>query len=506
MELYEMAIPYSLALVLLVPLVSAPIVYFLGKQMGKKVGWVATLPLIVTLLLIASLAVELNGGGSYSESYSWAPDAGLTFGLLVDGLSIWMLITINVLCLMICVYSVSYMEHRFEEEEHHTGVPTPNSSYASYYALYLFYAVGMLGTVLTTNLIQFYLFYELMLVPSWALINNYGYGEKERIGMMYFMWTHVGAVILLAGILSSFWITGSFEIAALVGVVGSPMAGWIAFAILIGFFTKMAVFGIHIWLPYAHGEAPTPISALLSPAMIGIGAYAATRLVIIPMFPVYATFSTVFSFWALLTMVYGGLMALAQDDIKRFLAYSSVSQMGYIFLGLASAAEYGVSGAIFHYVTHGFGKCILFGVAGILMSQVGTRSIKEMGGLADRMPITAVLCLLGFFTIGGVPPTMGFMSKFFIFSGTFSTALAGSTTQLLIAVVSIIMTVLTVGYSLWTMRRIFFGPLPEHLKDVKEAPLTMTIPLLVFALFSVIIGIYPKLVTDYLLPFLANAL
>jgi len=506
MEVNEMAIPYSLALVLLVPLVSAPIVYYLGKQMGKKVGWVATLPLIVTLLLIFSLAADVKGGGSYSESYSWAPDAGLTFGLLADGLSFWMLITINVLCLMICVYSTTYMEHRFEEEEHHTGIPTPNSAYASYYALYLLYAVGMLGTVLTTNLIQFYLFYELMLVPSWALINNYGYGERERIGMMYFMWTHVGAVILLAGILSSYWITGSFEISALVGVVGSPIAGWIAFAILIGFFTKMAVFGIHIWLPYAHGEAPTPISALLSPAMIGIGAYAATRLVIIPMLPVFQTFSLVFTFWALLTMVYGGLMALAQDDIKRFLAYSSVSQMGYIFLGLASAAEYGVSGAIFHYITHGFGKCILFGVAGILMAQVGTRSIKEMGGLADRMPWTTVLCLLGFFSIGGVPPTMGFMSKFFIFSGAFSSALSGSPTQLILAFVSIVMTVLTVGYSLWTVRRIFFGPLPEKLKEVKEAPWTMTVPLLVFALFSVLIGIYPKFVTDFLLPFLSEAL
>ena len=126
-----MAIPYSLALVLLVPLVSAPVVYLLGKQMGKKVGWVATIPLILTLLLIANIAVEINGGGSYSESYSWAPAAGLTFGLLADGLSIWMLITINVLCLMICVYSTTYMEHRFHEEEHHTGVPTPNSAYAS---------------------------------------------------------------------------------------------------------------------------------------------------------------------------------------------------------------------------------------------------------------------------------------------------------------------------------------------------------------------------------------
>jgi NADH-quinone oxidoreductase subunit M len=289
-------------------------------------------------------------------------------------------------------------------------------------------------------------------------------------------------------------------------VAGSPIAGWIAIAILIGFFTKMAVFGIHIWLPYAHGEAPTPISALLSPAMIGIGAYAATRLVAIPLHSVFETFSLAFSIWALLTMVYGGLMALAQDDIKRFLAYSSVSQMGYIFLGLASAATYGVSGAIFHYITHGFGKCILFGVAGILMSQVETRSIKEMGGLADRMPITAVLTLLGFFAIGGVPPTIGFMSKFMIFSGVFNSALTNSPSQVIIAVVAIVMTVLTVGYSLWTVRRIFFGPLPERLKDVKEASPVMTVPLLVFAIIAIVVGVYPKLVTDYLLPLIASSI
>jgi NADH-quinone oxidoreductase subunit M len=501
-----MAIPYSLAQVLLVPLIFAPIVYIVGRQMGKRTGWIAAIPLIYSLILIGSVAIDIQGGGTYTEEYKWAPGVGLSFGLLADGLSIWMLLTINILCLMICIYSISYMEHRFHEEEHHTGIPTPPSTYASYYALYLLYAVGMLGTVLTTNLIQFYLFYELMLVPSWAMINNYGYGERERIGMMYFMWTHVGAVIMLAGILSSYWITGSFEISALSMVVGSPIAGWIAIAVLIGFFTKMAVFGIHIWLPYAHGEAPTPISALLSPAMIGIGAYAAVRLIAIPLHPVFESFSLVFSFWALLTMVYGGLMALAQDDIKRFLAYSSVSQMGYIFLGLASAASFGVSGAIFHYVTHGFGKCILFGVAGILMSQVGTRSIKEMGGLADRMPLTTVLALLGFFAIGGVPPTIGFMSKFMIFSGVFTGALTSTPAQLIVALVAIIMTVLTVGYSLWTVRRIFFGPLPEKLKEVKEAPPIMTVPLLVFAVLAVIIGIYPRLVTDYLLPLVGSML
>jgi NADH-quinone oxidoreductase subunit M len=500
MEESKMVIQNTLGLVLLIPLIFTPIIYLLGKQQGKNTGWWTAIPLVLTLVLLATVALEIRGGGVYEEVYTWAPKAGLSFGLKADGLSIWVLLTVNLLCLGVSIYSIPYMEHRLHEWEHETGEHLGNEAYSIYYALYLLYTMGMLGTVMATNTIQFYLFYELMLVPSWALINNYGYGERERIGMMYFMWTHVGAVILLAGLLSSYWITGSYEISALTGVVGHPFAGWIAFAILIGFLTKMAVFGIHIWLPYAHGEAPTPISALLSPAMIGIGSYAAIRLVAIPMAHVFRGFSLAFTVWALLTMVYGGLMALAQDDIKRFLAYSSVSQMGYIFLGLASAAAYGEAGAIFHYVSHGFGKCILFCVAGILIAHTGTRSIEKMGGLADKMPITATLALLGFFAIGGVPPTIGFMSKFMIFSGVFDTALA-STEQLIVAVVAIIMTVLTVGYSLWTMRRVFFGPLAEGMEQVTEAEILYIAPVLLFALFAVLIGIWPRLVTDYLMPF-----
>jgi len=494
----------SLALVLLVPLLSTPLAYLLGKSMGKRTGWVAAAPLLVTLALLLGVAAETSGGGVYVEHYEWIPSAGISLDLNADGLNIWVLITINILCLFVSIYSIPYMEHRFHEWQHETGEDITGTGYSNYYSLYLLYAVGMLGTVMATNTIQFYMFYELMLVPSWALINKYGYGERERIGMMYFMWTHVGAVILLAGLLGGYYITGSFAISALSGVVGHPLAGWIAVAILMGFLTKMAVFGIHIWLPYAHGEAPTPISALLSPAMIGIGTYAAVRLVAIPMNATLSGFSLIFSIWALLTMVYGGFMALAQDDIKRFLAYSSVSQMGYLFLGLASATAYGEAGAIFHYVSHGFGKCILFLAAGVLISQTGTRSIKKMGGLADRMPITATLTLIGFFVIGGVPPTIGFMSKFMIFTGVFESALAGSMEQLFVAIIGIIMTVLTVGYSLWTMRRIFFGPIAEGMEDVKEAPMLMLIPMIAFAIIAIAIGIYPRLVTEHLLPFFSS--
>ena len=493
---------YTLAQILLVPLAFVPITYLAGRRLGKQTGWVVSLPMIYTLFLLLSVAYTIRSGGVILEEYTWAPIAGLSFGLRADGLSLWIALTINLLCLVVGIYSIRYMEHRFHENGHEASSKT----YAAYYSLYLLYAVGMLGTVLATNLIQFYMFYELMLVPSWALLNNYGYGERERIGMMYFLWTHVGAVILLAGILSSYWITGSFSISSLAAVVNSPMAGWIAFAILIGFFVKMAVFGLHIWLPYAHAEAPTPISALLSPAMIGIGAYATTRLVVVPMSAVFSRFSFVFALWALITMVYGGFMALAQDDVKRFLAYSSVSQMGYIFLGLSSVTPYGVTGAMFHYISHGLGKCILFMVAGILITQAETRSIKSMGGLADRMPLTATLCLIGLFTIAGVPPTIGFMSKWIIFSGVFTAALEHTLNMLIIAVASIVMTVITVGYALWTFRRIFFGPLSEKLHEVKEAPAIMTVPVLMLAVASIVIGIYPRLVTDYLFAALGVAI
>jgi len=497
-----MVMQYSLILALAIPLLAVAVTYFVGKMMGKNVGWLVAASLVVSLALLAGVALGITDGSAYREVYTWAPQVGLGFTLLADGLSIWVLLTINILCLAITVYSMPYMEHRLHEWEHETHETKGNDAYASYFALYLLYTVGMLGTVMSTNLIQFYLFYELMLIPSWLLINNYGYGDREKIGMIYFMWTTLGAVILLAGILAAYAITGSFEISSLTRLIGVSNAGWIAMAMLFAFFTKMAVFGLHTWLPFAHAEAPTPISALLSPAMIGIGAYASLRLVIIPMTPVFQTFSWVFTLWALVTMIYGGMMALTQDDIKRFLAYSSISQMGYIFLGLASVTPNGEVGAMFHYVSHGFGKAILFLVAGVLISQTGTRSIKKMGGLADKMPWTAVMAVIGFLTIGGVPPTMGFMSKFFIFAGVFNNGLA--TPELVwTGIVGIIMTVLTIGYAFWTIRRVFYGPLPGHLKNVKEAPLTMLLPIVVFAVLVILLGIWPTLITQYLSPFFA---
>lgn len=494
-----MQIPIPLLQTLVVPAVFVPIVYAIGRGVGKRVGWLTFLALAYGLALLSLVALGvLRTGEPCLEEWDWAPVAALRFGLLADGLSLPIVLTVAFLCTIDAVYSIRYMEHRIHEEYHREN----RAAHATYYALYLLYAIGMMGTVLATNLIEFYLFFELMLVPSWALINSYGYGERERIGMMYFLWTHVGAVIMLSGILTAFVHTGSLEIADMGRLAGTPVARWVVVAMLVGFFVKMAVFGLHIWLPYAHAEAPTPISALLSPAMIGIAAYAITRILVLPLSSVVRALSTYLEIWALVTMVYGGLMALAQDDIKRLLAYSSISQMGYIFLGLSSVTSLGLTGSMFHYVSHGTAKFILFAVAGVLICQAGVRSIRRLGGLADRMPVTALAFILGFLGIAGAPPLNGFQSKWLLFVGFFDKALHGSTLDLVVGLLALISTSITVGYALWTIRRVFFGPLPEHLKEVKEAPPIMTVPLLVSAVVSVVLGVYPRLVTDLLIPVL----
>jgi NADH-quinone oxidoreductase subunit M len=381
-----------------------------------------------------------------------------------------------------------YMAHRLGKE---------SKEYGTYFALYLLYSTGMIGAVLATNLIEFYLFFELMLIPSYFLIARWGYGDRDRISFMYFMWTHLGALALLAGILTLWVVSGTFDLSALASaLIPEPYRFWITITILMGLLVKMAAFGVHIWLPHAHAEAPTPISALLSPAMIGIGGYAIVRILMTISPELIGAISFQLSIWALITMVYGALMALVQDDIKRLMAYSSISQMGYILLGIASVQVQGVSGSMLHYLSHGMGKGILFMVAGIIIVQAhGTRSISKLGGLARKMPVTATAALIGFLTILGVPPTSGFISEFLIFLGLVNSAMHPLILQkLIVSIGAVISTALTAGYTLWTMKRVFFGHLPAEMAEVVEPQLTMTGPLVALAVTAILLGILPDLV------------
>jgi len=484
---------YALLQAVFLPLLLSPVVYFLGRKVGPNAAtWFSFGILLYCTILIIIAALN----GTYEEHYPWTELFG-EFGFLLDGLAAPFAIIIYVLSTILALYSKPYMVHKFKENFHalyqsktrggSAGQTTAivessalteyvNKQSGIYFALFLVFAMGMLGTVLATNLIEFY--------------------------------THVGAVVLLLGFLTIGFSIGSFDFADIKeSEIPSDVVLLAAVAILIGLGVKLAAFMFHIWLPYAHASAPTPISALLSPAMIGIGAYAIFRLIIEFLPGQYEVLAIWIHIWGLATMFYGGAMALMQDDIKRMFAYSSISQMGYLLFGIGSFSVLGLSGAEMMYVTHGLGKGLLFMTAGVLIVQVGSRKISQLGGLAGKMPITAVCAVIGALTIMGVPPTSGFMGEWTLFYGALETALEeGSTLRSVAFGLGLVATVLTMAYILWMLKRVFFGKLPENLSNVKDGSWYMLAPMMVLAGFTMVVGIYPDIFFNKIIPYMSGVL
>ena len=499
-----MVIEYGLLQAVFIPLLLSPVAYLLGVKYGPKPAmWFS-----FAILLYGTALVVLGSLSGQSETYPWTEQFG-GFGFALDGLSAPFAIMIYVLSTILVLYSRPYMVHRFHEQAGGTlQQEALNRQSGLYFALYLVFAMGMLGTVLATNLIQFYVFFEVMLIPGFFLVALWGDGARRKIGLMFLFWTHVGAVVLLLGFLMIGLTVGSFDFADISESAMPPDIVLIsAIAISIGLGVKLAVFMFHIWLPWVHGAAPTPISALLSPAMIGIGAYGIFRLVAEFLPATFADLAIWFHIWGLVTMLYGGAMALMQDDIKRLFAYSSISQMGYILFGIGSLSVLGMAGAEMMYVTHALGKGLLFMTAGILIVNVGTRSISKLGGLAGKMPITAVCAVIGALTIMGVPPTSGFMGEWILFYGALETAIEqGSTLRAVTFGLGLVATVLTMSYILWMLKRVFFGKTPANLERVREAGWHMTAPMMVLAGFTIVVGIYPDIFLEGIIPYMEGVL
>ena len=537
---------YFLLAATFLPLLSSPVSYILAKKSGvTATTWFSFGVLAISTGLIFIPAMTLTSGQSaYVESYPWSQFGN--FGLRLDGLSLPFALIIYILCTVLALYSKPYMIHKIMEdaeshagggggEQHSSGLSNRrisggtgdhggsstyysdsskmevasqvsseidkkkylNSQMGLYFALYLAFSMGMFGTVLATNLIQFYVFFELMLVPSFFLIAFYGYGARRRIALMFFFWTHVGAVVLLLALLSMGFFAGGFDFDTIRANASQIPVQWmsiIVFALVVGLGVKLAALLLHIWLPYAHAEAPTPVSALLSPAMIGIGAYGLLRLWLELLTGSYAEYSLYINLWGLATIIYGGAMALMQDDIKKVLAYSSISQMGYILFGLGSESVLGITGAVMMYVTHGLGKAILFMMAGSIILQTGTRSMSKLGGLAGKMPYTAVITMIGALTIIGIPPTSGFMAEWILFNGVLQTGVNHWDSLRVAAFgIGILATVLSSAYILWMYKRVFFGKISEEHIHVRDSSKYITVTMAVLAAITLIIGVYPDL-------------
>ncbi len=532
---------YALLLqAIIIPIIAAPIAYYVARTMGSRAA--AWFSFAVLLYSTIALLYSTTIGNPVYELYPWFPhqlSSGTStlstignFGLYIDGISAPFSITIYIICTAAALYSLPYMRHRISEQERESTFatiqrdggtfseteaeqergeresPRLRSRFGLYFALFLLYSAGMVGTVLSTNLIELYFFFEFMLIPSYFLIAEFGYGSRGRISFMYLLWTHIGALLMLLSFLAIGTVGNNFVFLGS-GALHAPSLGnllpWVIFGIVVGLFVKLAAVGLHIWLPYAHAEAPTPISALLSPAMIGIGGYIIIRMFTLLLPEAYPEIGLGIAIWGVLTMFYGGIMALAQDDIKRLFAYSSVSQMGYIIFGIGTTTQHGIEGAVFQFVSHGTAKGILFMVAGIIIVQAGgLRSIKGMGGLSQRLPITATCAMIGFLGLMGFPETNGFQSEWLIFSGGLQQGSSGagplSNYWLLVSILAVISTIVTAAYSLWTMKRVFFGRLPESLSQVKEGSWYMLAPVIFLAAVTILLGVLPGLIDNYLVP------
>jgi len=500
-----MALLPWLTVTMLLILIGSIIAYIIGRRNGRSAGIFAILIMFASLVTyILALNEYLINGGVYFEEFIWGP---FRFGWLLDGLSVTVAGIVIILTMAATIYSLAYMK-----DEHGKG---------KYYALLLLYNAGIFGVVIATNLFQFYIFWELMLIPSYFLIAEWGTKpQSTNIALKYFIYTHVGAVLIIVGIAGMYALSAYNGVATLnlydfsqAGLTPTIDLHWIwpggipslftqpffeitkilVILFTIGFAVKMAIFPIHSWLPDAHAEAPTPISAILSGVMIATAAYAIVRILMGYLLPAFATFIPIIMIFGLITMFYGGVMALAQKDTKRLFAYSSISQMGYIFFGLGTAVLLGVTGATFHIFTHALGKGLLFMVAGVLIVKVGHergRDINAMGGLAKKMPWTTTIALIAALSIAGTPPLAGFFSEFFIFAGA---AFAYTIWLVIFAVAG---SAVTAAYVLWFIKRVFFGPTPTEMEKIEESPWTMRLPMLLLAALIIVIGVLPFIVLN----------
>jgi NADH-quinone oxidoreductase subunit M len=380
-----------------------------------------------------------------------------------------------------------------------------------YFAMYLLLDLGMMGVFCALDFFLFYLFWELMLLPMYFLIGVWGGPRKEYAAIKFFIYTLVGSVFMLLVMIGLYHSTGSFNLLEMMNAAnfrGDSIFGginttirYVAFmGLFIGFAIKVPLFPFHTWLPDAHVEAPTPISVILAGVLLKMGAYGMIRIAF-PIFPdAFGYFQTLIAWLGMISIVYGAFCALGQHkvgkrDFKKLIAYSSVSHMGLVILGLASMRPEGTVGAIFQMFNHGIITAMLFMIVGVIYDRAHTRGLDDFGGLAKKMPIYTGIMAVAFFAAIGLPGMSGFISEVLVFLGSFKS-------YPVLTIISGLSIILGAAYMLWALQKIFFGVIPEKWQgpwdptkliyktdDVNGLEMVALIPLAIIVIF---LGVYPN--------------
>ncbi len=484
-----------LSIITFLPLVAALIlaVFLRGddRAAAGNAKWAALI--ITSVVFLVSLALlagfdPANTGFQFVEERSWI--FGLTYKVGVDGISI-LFVLLTTFLMPITILSCWGVEARVKE-----------------YMIALLVLEGlMLGVFVALDLVLFYLFFEAGLIPMFLIIGIWGGKERIYAAFKFFLYTFLGSVLMLVAMIAMYVDAGTTDIPTLLGhdfatapisVLGMQVTGgmqtllWLAF--FASFAVKMPMWPVHTWLPDAHVQAPTAGSVVLAAILLKMGGYGFLRFSL-PMFPVASSLMTDFVFWlSAIAIIYTSLVALAQTDMKKLIAYSSVAHMGYVTMGIFAANQQGVDGAIFQMLSHGFISGALFLCVGVIYDRMHTREIDAYGGLVNKMPAYALVFM--FFTLAnvGLPGTSGFVGEFLTLVGIFQV----NTWAAAAAASGVI---LSAAYALWLYRRVVMGDLiKESLRTISDMTTRERAIFAPLVAMTLLLGVYPSLVTDIIGP------
>ena len=465
-----------LSVVTFLPLAGALAIAFLNADAKGNARWIALWTTLITFLvslLIWQHFDNTNPGFQFLEEYAWL--GPLKYKMGVDGISILFVILTTFLMPLCILASWEAIEDRVKE----------------YMIAFLVLETLMLGVFCALDLVLFYLFFEGGLIPMFLIIGVWGGKRRVYASFKFFLYTLLGSVLMLLAMMAMYWHAGTTDIPTLLTTkFPADMQWWLWLAFFASFAVKMPMWPVHTWLPDAHVEAPTAGSVILAGILLKMGGYGFLRFSL-PMFPLASQELAPLVFaLSIIAIIYTSLVALVQEDIKKLIAYSSVAHMGFVTMGIFTASQQGIDGAIFQMLSHGLVSAALFLCVGVVYDRMHTREISAYGGLVERMPMYAFAFMIFTMANVGLPGTSGFV-------GEFLTLLAAFKANTWVAILATLGVILSAAYALYLYRRVIFGALEKpSLKSMQDLSLREITILAPLVLLTILYGFYPAPVLD----------